>query len=158
MVTGIDLVQEQLRVARGEALRFAQEDIVFRGHAIECRINAEVPTEGFRPSPGRITDWQPPQGPNIRLDSHCEPGYVVPPYYDSMIGKLIVYGADRQEALERMRQALARFRIEGIGTTLEFLRQVMVQPDFAAGRVSTRLIEQMLSEAAPGAPAATANH
>jgi len=156
MVTGIDLVQEQLRIARGEALRFGQQDIVFRGHAIECRINAEVPTEGFRPSPGRITDWQPPQGPNIRLDSHCEPGYVVPPYYDSMIGKLIVYGADRQEALERMRQALARFRIGGIGTTLEFLRQVMVQPDFASGRVSTRLIEQMLSEAGPGAPAAPA--
>ncbi len=158
MVTGIDLVQEQLRVARGEALRFRQEDIVFRGHAIECRINAEVPAEGFRPSPGRITDWQPPQGPNIRLDSHCEPGYVVPPYYDSMIGKLIVYGADRQEALERMCQALARFRIGGIGTTLEFLRQVMVQPDFAAGRVSTRLIEQMLSEAAPAASAAPASH
>ena len=144
MVTGIDLVQEQIRVARGETLRFRQQDIVFRGHALECRINAEVPNEGFRPSPGRITAWDPPQGPNIRLDSHCHAGYAVPPYYDSMIGKLIVYGSDRSEAIERMGQALARFRVEGIGTTLEFLRHVMRHPDFVAGRVSTGLVGQML--------------
>ena len=144
MVTGIDLVQEQIRVARGETLRFRQQDIVFRGHALECRINAEVPSEGFRPSPGRITAWDPPQGPNIRLDSHCHAGYAVPPYYDSMIGKLIVYGSDRSEAIERMGHALARFRVEGIGTTLEFLRHVMRHPDFVAGRVSTGLVGQML--------------
>ena len=148
MVTGIDLVQEQLRVARGEALRFRQDDIVFRGHASECRINAEVPAEGFRPSPGRVTEWEPPQGPNIRLDSHCHAGYGVPPYYDSMIGKLIVYGSDREEALQRMRQALARFRISGIGTTLEFLRHVMADPDFAAGRVSTLGVERLIGEMA----------
>ncbi len=148
MVTGIDLVQEQLRVARGEALRFRQEDIVFRGHAIECRINAELPAQGFAPSPGRIALWNPPQGPNIRLDSHCHAGYVVPPYYDSMIGKLIVYGSDRAEALARMSQALARFEIEGIGTTLEFLRYVMAHPDFAAGRVSTVLVARMIDELA----------
>ena len=144
MVTGIDLVQEQIRVARGETLRFRQQDIVFRGHALECRINAEVPSEGFRPSPGRITEWDPPQGPNIRLDSHCHAGYAVPPYYDSMIGKLIVYGSDRSEAIDRMSHALARFRVEGIGTTLEFLRHVMRHPDFVAGRVSTGLVGQML--------------
>ena len=146
LVTGIDLVQEQIRVARGETLRFRQQDIVFRGHALECRINAEVPSEGFRPSPGRITAWDPPQGPNIRLDSHCHAGYAVPPYYDSMIGKLIVYGSDRGEAIDRMSHALARFRVEGIGTTLEFLRHVMRHPDFVAGRVSTGLVGQMLDE------------
>ena len=146
LVTGIDLVQEQIRVARGETLRFRQQDIVFRGHALECRINAEVPSEGFRPSPGRITEWDPPQGPNIRLDSHCHAGYAVPPHYDSMIGKLIVYGSDRSEAIERMSHALARFRVEGIGTTLEFLRHVMRHPDFVAGLVSTGLVGQMLDE------------
>jgi acetyl-CoA carboxylase biotin carboxylase subunit len=146
MVTGIDLVQEQIRVARGEHLRFRQEDIVFRGHAIECRINAEVPHENFRPSPGRITQWLPPQGPNIRVDSHCYSGYAVPPYYDSMIGKLIVYGADRTEALDRMGQALARFKVVGIGTTLDFLVGVMAHPEFRAGRVSTSLVGRMLDE------------
>ena len=96
-----------------------------RAHAIERRIHAEAHAEDFRPSPGRVTGWEPPQGPNIRLDSHCHAGCLVPPYHDSMIGKLIVYGADREEALQRMRQALARFRIGGIGTTLEFPRHVM---------------------------------
>ena len=152
MVTGIDLVQEQIRVARGEALRWSQQDIVFRGHAVECRINAEVPNEGFRPSPGRIDVWSPPQGPNIRVDSHCYAGYAVPPYYDSMIGKLIVYGSDRAEALSRMGQALARFQVTGIGTTIGFLRQVMVHPDFVAGRVSTALVGQMLDEIKTHAP------
>ena len=144
MVTGIDLVQEQIRVARGEKLRFRQEDIVFRGHAIECRINAELPHLGFRPSPGRITEWKPPEGPNIRLDSHCYEGYAVPPYYDSMIGKLIVYGSSRDEALARMGQALARFRIAGIGTTLGFLGYVMTHPEFAGGRVNTTLVDRMV--------------
>ena len=89
---------------------------------------------GLLAEPGRVTEWKPPQGPNIRLDSHCHTGYLVPPYHDSMIGKLIVYGSDREEALQRMRQALARFRISGIGTTLAFLRHVMADPDFASGR------------------------
>ena len=146
MVTGIDLVQEQIRVARGERLRFRQEDIVFRGHAVECRINAEVPHENFRPSPGRITQWLPPQGPNIRVDSHCYSGYAVPPYYDSMIGKLIVYGTDRTEALDRMGHALAQFKVVGIETTLAFLKGVMANPDFRAGRVSTSLVGRMLEE------------
>ena len=146
LVTGIDLVQEQIRVARGEALRWSQQDVVFRGHAVECRINAEVPNEGFRPSPGRIDIWSPPEGPNIRVDSHCHAGYAVPPYYDSMIGKLIVYGSDRPEALARMGQALARFRVTGIGTTIEFLRHVMQHPDFVAGRVSTGLVARILDD------------
>jgi acetyl-CoA carboxylase biotin carboxylase subunit len=148
MVSGIDLVQEQFRVAAGEALRFTQEDVVLRGHAIECRINAEVPSEGFRPSPGLITVWQPPQGPNIRLDSHCYAGYRVPIYYDSMLAKLIVYGSDRNEAIQRMRSALARFQVEGIGTTLPFLRYAMAQEDFVAGRVNTALVEKMINEMA----------
>jgi acetyl-CoA carboxylase biotin carboxylase subunit len=146
MVTGVDLVQEQLRVANGEKLRLRQEDIVFRGHAVECRINAEVPAEGFRPSPGRITEWEPPDALNLRLDSHCHAGYLVPPYYDSMIGKLIAYGINREEALARMANALARFRIEGIGTTRDFLGFVMTHPDFVAGRVNTMLVERMARE------------
>lgn len=117
MVTDIDLVQEQLRVARGEPLCFTQQDVCFRGHAIECRINAEQVKEGFRPSHGLITRWSPPEGPNIRLDSHCHAGYRVPIYYDSMIGKLIVYGTDRAEALARMERALEMFKVEGIATS-----------------------------------------
>ncbi|MEI7782768.1 MAG: acetyl-CoA carboxylase biotin carboxylase subunit [Betaproteobacteria bacterium] len=146
MVTGIDLVQEQLRVARGEKLRFAQSDLVFRGHAIECRINAELPLEGFRPSPGRISQWSPPQGPNIRLDSHCHEGYLVPPYYDSLMAKLIVYGVNRQEAIERMVRALKQFQVQGPGTTIDFLGHVVAHPEFAQGRVTTGLVEQLIEE------------
>jgi acetyl-CoA carboxylase biotin carboxylase subunit len=154
-ITGIDLVQEQLRVARGDAMRFTQSDIIIRGHAIECRITAESPTDGFRPSPGRITEWCPPQGPSIRLDTHCYDGYTVPIHYDSMLGKLIVYGSDRAEAIERMQRALDQFRIAGIKTNLSFLQMVMASPQFAAGRANTRLaaelVSQMLAETGPGA-------
>ncbi len=146
MITGIDLVQEQLRIARGEALRFSQADVIIRGHAIECRITAEIATEGFRPSPGRITSWRPPQGPNIRLDTHCYEGYTIPIFYDSMLGKLIVYGSDRTEAIERMRRALEQFSITGVGTTLPFLRFVMGHPDFAAGNVSTHFIGGLIPQ------------
>jgi len=150
MITGIDLVQEQLRIAGGEALRFSQADVKIRGHSIECRITAELATEGFRPSPGRIASWCPPQGPNIRLDTHCYVGYTVPMFYDSMLGKLIVYGIDRAEAIERMRRALDQFSVTGIDTTLPFLRFVMGHPEFAAGKVTTHLIgdliPQMLSQ------------
>jgi acetyl-CoA carboxylase biotin carboxylase subunit len=144
-ITGVDLVQEQFRVARGESLRFAQSDVSFRGHAIECRINAELPHDGFRPDPGRITEWSPPEGPNIRLDTHCHAGYTVPLFYDSMIAKLIVYGLDRAEAVDRMRRALEQFTIGGIGTTLPFLHFVMRDPDFAAGKVNTRLVEELIA-------------
>jgi acetyl-CoA carboxylase biotin carboxylase subunit len=148
MITGIDLVQEQFRAADGEPLRFVQSDVIFRGHAIECRINAEVPSESFRPSPGPITHWQPPEGPNIRLDTHCYAGYKVPMFYDSMLGKLIVYGSDRTEAIQRMSRALAQFTIAGIGTTLEFLHFAITAPDFVAGRVNTQLVENMIAEMA----------
>ena len=146
MITGIDIVQEQLRIARGERLRFVQSDVTFRGHAIECRINAESPEEDFRPRPGRIVTWLPPQGPNIRLDTHCYAGYVVPMFYDSMLGKLIVYGSDRAEVVERMRRALEQFAIDGIPTTLPFLRFVMTHEGFRAGNVSTRLVDQLIPE------------
>jgi acetyl-CoA carboxylase biotin carboxylase subunit len=145
-------VQEQFRIARGEALRFAQPDVSFRGHAIECRINAELPHEAFRPDPGKITEWVPPEGPNIRLDTHCYAGYTVPIFYDSMIAKLIVYGHDRAEAIERMRRALEQFTIGGIGTTLPFLHFVMLDSQFAAGKVNTGLVEQLIGRM-PGAAA-----
>jgi acetyl-CoA carboxylase biotin carboxylase subunit len=145
-VTGIDLVQEQLRVARGEPLRFSQTELFLRGHAIECRINAELPHEGFRPDPGRIVQWSPPEGPNIRVDSHCYAGYDVPMFYDSMLGKLIVYGFNRAEAVERMRRALDQFSIVGVGTTIAFLRFVMAHREFAEGKVNTHLVEDLISQ------------
>ncbi|OGA61721.1 MAG: acetyl-CoA carboxylase biotin carboxylase subunit [Betaproteobacteria bacterium RIFCSPLOWO2_12_FULL_65_14] len=146
MITGVDLVQEQIRVAGGEALRFKQSDVKFSGHAIECRINAEVPMEGFRPAPGRIVNWVSPEGAQIRLDTHCYTGYLVPPYYDSLLGKLIVHGTNRSEALARMRWALDRFLVSGVSTTLEFLRFVIGHPEFEGGKVSTRLVETLLPE------------
>jgi acetyl-CoA carboxylase biotin carboxylase subunit len=115
-----------------------------RGHAIECRINAESPRDGFTPRPGRITAWEPPAGDHIRLDSHCEPGYLVPPYYDSMIGKLLVHGPDRATAVARMQDAVDRFRIEGIETNLDFHRHVLRHPDFVAARLNTKWLENVL--------------
>lgn len=150
MVTGMDLVQEQLRIARGEPLRFSQAQISFRGHAIECRINAEKVRHDFRPSPGRISRWEPPAGPHIRLDSHCQAGYVVPIFYDSMIGKLIVYGFDREEARSRMSRALSQFCIEGVDTTLELQRFLIDHPRFASGQVNTVMVEQVLPELLQG--------
>jgi acetyl-CoA carboxylase biotin carboxylase subunit len=147
LISGVDLVQEQFRMARGERLRFAQEDIVLRGHALECRINAEVPSDNFRPSPGRITQWNPPEGPHIRLDTHCYAGYRVPMFYDSLLAKLIVYGIDRSEALERMRAALRRFAVVGIETTIPFLRRLMDHSDVVAGTMNTRLVDELLHEA-----------
>lgn len=144
MVTGIDLVQEQLRIAAGEPLRFAQGDVRFAGHAIECRITAEDPWRAFRPDPGRIAAWYPPQGENVRLDSHCYAGYTVPPYYDSLLAKLVVVGEDRDRAIARMRDALSRFEIAGVATTLPFLRVVMDSSGFASGRVNTRLVGELI--------------
>lgn len=143
-VTGIDLVQEQFRIAAGEPLRFKQNDIVFNGHAIECRITAELPHEGFRPSPGPITRWQPPSGQNVRLDTHCYEGYVVPINYDSLLAKLIVHGRNRQEALSLMRDALAKFSVSGIGTTIPFLAYAMSDPSFSEGRVNTALVGKLI--------------
>lgn len=142
MVTGIDLVAEQLRVAGGARLSHRQEDITVTGHAIECRINAEAPLEDFRPSPGRVTTWRPPQGEGIRMDSHCYPGYSVPPYYDSMIGKLIVHARDRPSAIARMRAALDDLDITGIQSTVPFHRAVLDDDDFRANNIRTKWIEE----------------
>lgn len=144
-ITGVDLIQEQINVANGEKLRFAQSDIKFSGHAIECRINAEVPEEGFRPSPGLITKWEIPQGPGVRVDSHCYQGYTVPVFYDSMIAKVIVHGNDREHAIKRMLVALDEFNVEGIRTTIPFLKEILKDEDFASGHVHTRLLEKMMA-------------
>jgi acetyl-CoA carboxylase biotin carboxylase subunit len=146
MITGIDLVKEQICVAGGQPLSFKQADVHFSGHAIECRITAESPQHGFRPYPGRITEWRPPEGTDIRIDSHCFPGYSVPPFYDSLLAKLIVRGGDRKEALERMRQALELFRVTGIDTTIPFLRFLLNQSDYINGKVNTRWIENQLEQ------------
>ena len=142
MITGVDLVAEQLRVAGGLPLSVKQEDVRFTGHAIECRINAEEPENDFRPSPGRLTAWQPPSGTGIRVDSHCYPGYLVPPFYDSMIAKLIVHGATREQAIARMSSALDAFVVEGIRTTIPFQRSVLAHEDFVQSRVTTRWVEE----------------
>jgi acetyl-CoA carboxylase biotin carboxylase subunit len=145
-VTGLDLVELQLAVGDGAALA----DILPvgaagpAGHSIELRINAEDPAHGFRPSPGRLTVWEPPGGPGIRLDSHCRPGYVVPPYYDSMVGKLIVTDRDRPRALARARAALGEFTVEGIRTTIPLLRAVLDHPDFASGAFNTTWLEKTM--------------
>ncbi|NYT49169.1 acetyl-CoA carboxylase biotin carboxylase subunit [Parapusillimonas granuli] len=142
MVTGIDLVAEQIRVTQGLPLSFKQEDIQLRGHAIECRINAEDFNKNFLPKPGLITAWNPPEGNGIRLDSHCYAGYSVPPYYDSLLAKLIVHGATRAEAIEHMLQALKNFGIEGIPSTIPFHQEVLREPAFIEGAVTTRWVEQ----------------
>ncbi len=149
-ITGVDLVQQQLRIAGGEALRLTQADIVPRGHAIECRITAERPEEGFRPDPGTIRVWQPPSGPGIRVDTHCYAGYAVPIYYDSLLAKLIVWGEDRDGACRMMEQALGRFGVEGVGTTVDFLRHVVAGPAFREGRVHTRLLDTLVADMPAG--------
>ncbi len=144
-ITGIDLVQEQIHVAAGERLRIRQKDVVLKGHAIECRINAEDPFK-FTPSPGRITSWHPPGGPGIRVDSHAYTGYFVPPQYDSMVGKVIAYGADRNQALARMRVALSEMIVEGIQTNIPLHRELMTDARFIKGGTSIHYLEQRLAE------------
>ncbi|HSF59351.1 MAG TPA: acetyl-CoA carboxylase biotin carboxylase subunit [Candidatus Binatia bacterium] len=146
MITGVDLVAQQLRIARGEALPFKQSDVRFFGHAIECRINAESPQHGFRPCPGRIIGWRAPSGAGIRVDSHCYSGYFVPPFYDSLLGKLIAHGEDRAQALARTKQALASFQVEGIDTGIPFLQVVIDDPDYVNGKVNTRWLEKKLDQ------------
>ena len=145
MTAGIDIVQQQLRMARGERLSIAQADVHCRGHAIECRINAENP-DTFAPSPGRIAGWQMPGGFGVRVDSHAGAGYRVPPYYDSMIAKLIVHGASRADALERMRLALAETRVEGIATNVPLHRALLSDEGFAAGGVDIHHLERWLQQ------------
>ena len=143
MTTGYDLVQEQIRVAQGEPLSFSQSQVGTRGHAIECRINAEQPLDGFRPSPGLISRWEPPEGTGIRVDSHCYAGYTVPPFYDSLLAKLIVMGSTRMEAIARLQRALANFHVSGVDTTIPFLASIVERADFIAGRVNTGWLERV---------------
>ncbi len=145
MITGIDLVQEQIRIAAGEKLRLRQKDVTFRGHAIECRINAEDPYK-FTPSPGRITSYHPPGGPGIRVDSHVYAGYSVPPNYDSMVGKVIAYGATRDQAIRRMRIALSEMAVEGIHTNLPLHRELLHDSRFLRGGTSIHYLEQKLAQ------------
>jgi len=145
LITGIDLVQEQLRVAAGFPLSIKQEDIVIRGHAIECRLNAEHP-ENFTPSPGTIKSFHAPGGPGVRVDSHIYDGYVVPPYYDSMIGKLITYGVDRESAMARMRTALDEVIIDGITTNISLHQRLMRDVAFKTGGTDIHYLEKKLSQ------------
>jgi acetyl-CoA carboxylase biotin carboxylase subunit len=159
-ITSLDLVKEQIRVAAGERLSVAQDEVEWRGHAIECRVNAEDYEAGFRPSPGVITYWHKPGGPGVRVDSHVYAGYTVPPYYDSLIGKIIARGKDRPEALRRMEIALDETIVEGIKTTIPFHRLVLRHPRFQQGDLDTHIVETLLAPPAPapdpGAAAAAA--
>jgi len=143
MITGVDIVREQLRIAAGEPLGLTQDDVSLHGHAIECRINAEDP-KTFMPSPGLVTLWHPPGGPGIRIESHVYSGYKVPPYYDSMIGKVIAHGTDRDTAIARMRSALAEFVIEGIKTNLPLHQEIFQHGAFQAGGTDIHYLEKRL--------------
>jgi acetyl-CoA carboxylase biotin carboxylase subunit len=144
-VSGLDLVKEQIRIAAGEPLGFAQSDLKLRGHAIECRINAEDPDKDFRPSPGRVDYLHFPGGPGVRVDSHIYAGYRIPPMYDSLIAKIITWGHDRPEALSRMRRALGETLIEGISTTIPFQMKVLADRNFIAGRFDTSFVASLNS-------------
>ncbi|MBX9722048.1 MAG: ATP-grasp domain-containing protein, partial [Candidatus Obscuribacterales bacterium] len=148
MITGFDLIKEQIRVAAGEKLSIKQEDVKFFGHAIECRINAEDSERNFMPSPGRIDAYISPGGPGVRVDSHCYPGYSIPPNYDSLLSKLICWGRTRQEAIQRMQRALDEYAITGISTTIPFHQRVLSNPFFQRGEVSTDFIEKHMSPVA----------
>jgi acetyl-CoA carboxylase biotin carboxylase subunit len=145
LITGIDLVREQIRVAEGQPLAYRQEDIVFRGHAIECRINAEDP-DTFMPSPGTVQRFHAAGGPGIRIDTHVYDGYRIPPNYDSMIGKLIAHGADRAEAIARMRIALAETVVDGIKTNIPLQQRIMTDEGFKAGGMNIHYLEKRLAE------------
>ena len=145
LISGVDIVQEQIRVAAGEKLRFAQKDIVLKGHAIECRINAEDPFT-FVPSPGQISFYHPPGGPGIRVDSHIYQGYTVPPSYDSMVAKVIAYGDTRKQAIRRMRIALSEMHIQGIKTNIPLHQELMSDARFLEGGASIHYLEQKLAE------------
>ncbi|KAK7369834.1 hypothetical protein VNO80_11879 [Phaseolus coccineus] len=148
MISSTDLIEEQIRVAMGEKLRFKQEDIVLRGHSIECRINAEDAFKGFRPGPGRITAYLPAGGPFVRMDSHIYPDYVVPPTYDSLLGKLIVWAPNREKAIERMKRALDDTVITGVPTTIDYHKLILDIEDFRDGKVDTAFIPKHEEELA----------
>ncbi len=144
MVTGVDLIAEQIKIASGVNLEFNQDDIHLNGHAIECRINAEDPSHNFRPSPGKITGWLPPGGPGVRVDSHVYTGYEIPPFYDSLIGKLIVWGKDRNTAIKRMNRALNECAVTGIPTTINFHLTLLNKSKFKEGKIHTKYVEEEL--------------
>lgn len=144
MITGLDLIAEQIRVAQGEKLELTQDDVVLRGHAIECRINAEDPDRDFRPAPGRISGYLPPGGPGVRMDSHVYTDYQIPPYYDSLIGKLIVWAPDRPAAIKRMKRALRECALTGLPTTISFHQKILETPEFLQGEVYTDFVEQVM--------------
>tara|TARA_Y100001968_G_scaffold247541_1_gene232010 strand:+ start:5917 stop:7272 length:1356 start_codon:yes stop_codon:yes gene_type:complete len=142
MVTGVDLIAEQIKIASGDNLEFLQGEIKLNGHAIECRINAEDPSHNFRPSPGRITGWLPPGGPGVRVDSHVYTGYEIPPFYDSLIGKLIVWGKDRNTAIKRMNRALNECAVTGVPTTINFHLRLLDKRKFKEGKIHTKYVEE----------------
>ena len=146
-VTGIDIVKQQILIAMGEPLRMSQSDVTFKGHSIECRINAEDPFDDFRPSPGRIEMYYAPGGRGVRVDSHAYAGYTIPPHYDSLIGKLITYGKDRREAMDKMTRALSEYMITGVKTTIPFELAILQDPNFRRGVYTTNFIEQLLGGA-----------
>ncbi|NNE44401.1 MAG: acetyl-CoA carboxylase biotin carboxylase subunit, partial [Gemmatimonadetes bacterium] len=142
LVTGRDLVKEQILVASGEKLSFRQEDVKFEGHAIECRVNAEDPARNFAPCPGTVTNLHLPGGPGVRVDTHLFAGASIPPYYDSLVAKLLTHGRDRTEAIQRMRRALSEFSLEGVQTTVPLLSEIMVDPVFLSGKYDTSFLER----------------
>ena len=152
LVTGIDLVQEQIRVAAGQPLRWKQEDIRLNGHAVECRINAEDPSRGFVPSTGRITALHLPGGLGVRLDTHIQGGYQVLPFYDSLLGKLIVHASTREEALARMNRALEELRVEGVSTTADFLRTIVNNAFYRKNKIHTAFVENLMAQPVAVAP------
>ncbi|HOK80330.1 MAG TPA: acetyl-CoA carboxylase biotin carboxylase subunit, partial [bacterium] len=146
MITGFDLVKNQIEIASGEKMRYHHRFVPFTGHSIECRINAENPARDFLPSPGKITKLVLPGGPGIRVDTHIYEGYVVPPFYDSLLAKLISYGRTRQEAITRMQRALNEMKIEGISTTIDFYKVVLDHPVFQSGRYYVGWLEKLLND------------
>lgn len=146
MITGLDLIAEQIRIAQGEKLQIKQNQVVLNGHAIECRINAEDPDRNFRPHPGTISGYLPPGGPGVRMDSHVYTDYEIPAYYDSLIGKVIVWGRDRPAAIRRMKRALRECAITGVPTTLGFHQKILDSPEFLSGEVYTNFVEQFLNQ------------
>jgi acetyl-CoA carboxylase, biotin carboxylase subunit len=152
LVTGVDLIKEQIRIAAGEKHSLPDRELVkLNGHALECRINAEDPAHNFRPSPGEITIWHAPGGPGVRVDSHAYQGYRVPPYYDSLLAKLIVHGKDRDESLIRAKLALESFIVEGVKTTIPFLLELLDDPAVIAGDIHTKYLERWMAERAAAA-------
>jgi acetyl-CoA carboxylase biotin carboxylase subunit len=144
MITGVDLIAEQIRIAQGEKLGLTQEQVILRGHAIECRVNAEDPEHNFRPSPGRISGYLPPSGPGVRMDSHVYTDYEIPPYYDSLIGKLIVWASDRPSAIRRMKRALRECAVTGLPTTIAFHQRILETPEFLKGEIYTNFVEAVM--------------